>query len=291
MKKDERNWLYLHYLKYLRVIKPKITVFENVSGLLSAKPKGFRVFDDLKLRMKKSGYKILENEKDMLLNAVNFGVPQNRKRIFLIGVRKDIKTDPEKIYELIKKKEKYQNNKFGYYTVRDAISDLPVLKPGLGSEKMNFNSKKNKYLKSINKVKNKYLHNHVCRNHNIEDQQRYYYLAKNNWELIDLQKKKPELVHHDPKHFRNRYTVQQWDKPGRTVVSHLYKDGNLFIHPDYKQKRTFTVREAARIQSFPDDFVFYGSRTNQYIQVGNAVPPKLASVIAKSIYEVVFKKK
>ena len=289
MKRDKRNWLYLHYLTYLRAIKPKVTVFENVEGILSAKPRGFRIFDDLKTKIKRSGYKIIDDDKMMLLNALNFGVPQNRKRIFLIGVRNDIKAEPGRIYEFIKKKEN-QNTKKNF-TVRDAIADLPALKPGQGDEKIKFTSKKNKYLKTINKTKNVYLYNHVCRNHNEDDQQRYYHLSKNNWELIDLQKKRPNLVHHDPKHFKNRYTVQQWNSPGRTVVSHLYKDGNLFIHPDYKQKRTFTVREAARIQSFSDDFVFYGSRTNQYIQVGNAVPPKLASVIARSIYEVIFQKK
>jgi len=93
----------------------------------------------------------------------------------------------------------------------------------------------------------------------------------------------PELIHHDPKHFGNRYTVQKYNSPGNTVVAHLYKDGNLFIHPDHKQERTFTVREAARIQSFPDDFKFMGSRTDQFKQVGNAVPPLMAKQIAKAI--------
>ena len=104
-----------------------------------------------------------------------------------------------------------------------------------------------------------------------------------SWQLKDLQVVRPDLVHHDPKHFGNRYTVQEYNKPGKTVVAHLYKDGNLFIHPDHTQARTFTVREAARIQSFPDDFVFLGSRTAQYKQVGNAVPPLMAEAIAKSI--------
>jgi len=98
-----------------------------------------------------------------------------------------------------------------------------------------------------------------------------------------LQEVRPDLIHHDPKHFGNRYTVQESDKPGKTVVAHLYKDGNLFIHPDSKQARTFTVREAARIQSFPDDFVFEGSRTEQFKQVGNAVPPLMAETFAKTL--------
>ena len=127
------------------------------------------------------------------------------------------------------------------------------------------------------------IRNHIARNHNEKDQERYRILSENKWQLKDLQEVRPDLIHHDPKHFGNRYTVQEFDKPGKTVVAHLYKDGNLFIHPDPNQARTFTVREAARIQSFPDDFVFEGSRTEQYKQVGNAVPPLMAQAFAKVI--------
>ena len=138
---------------------------------------------------------------------------------------------------------------------------------------------KNDYLK---KIKNsKFIYNHVARKHNEKDRKRYKYMSKNNWALRDLKKVRPDLIHHDPEHFHNRYTVQRYDLPGKTVVSHLYKDGNLFIHPDHKQERTFTVREAARVQSFPDNFVFLGSRTEQYKQVGNAVPPIMAEKISK----------
>ena len=124
----------------------------------------------------------------------------------------------------------------------------------------------------------------MARNHNDKDRERYQILSEHkNWQLKDLQIVRPDLVHHNPKHFGNRYTVQEADKPGKTVVAHLYKDGNLFIHPDSEQARTFTVREDARIQSFPDDFVFEGSRTDQYKQVGNAVPPLMAEAFAETI--------
>ena len=164
------------------------------------------------------------------------------------------------------------------------FTDLPRLKPGSGQEKIKFKKKKlNKFLNSVREKNDNYLFNHVARNHNEKDIERYKLLAKIKGELKDLQTIRPELIHHDPKHFKNRYTVQKYDKPGRTVVSHLYKDGNLFIHPDHKQHRTFTVREAARVQSFPDDFQFIGPRTQQYKQVGNAVPPLMSYAIAKII--------
>ena len=289
MDNDPRNYLFENYLKILNHYKPKAFIFENVKGLLSAHPKGVHIFNLIISKMGET-YNIVDDPNILLLNAVNYGVPQIRERLIIIGVRKDIDISPIEIYRSIKKThyspDLINNNLKKYVTVRDAISDLPPLKPGEGVEICDYKGKiENEYIALIRpNIHFDKLYNHVARNHNSKDCERYRILSENGgWQLKDLQKVRPDLIHHDPSHFGNRYTVQVYDKPARTVVAHLYKDGNLFIHPDSAQARTFTVREAARIQSFPDDFFFEGSRTDQYKQVGNAVPVNLAMDIAKQI--------
>lgn len=291
MRNDARNYLFRSYLEILEKHKPKIFVFENVSGLLSAKPNGNYIFPEIVESMSEF-YSVCDDKETILLNSVHYGVPQIRKRVILIGVRKDLKINPSDIYNAIVKTHyspnmEEKNETLGlkkYLTVKDAIFDLPKLQPGEGEEEVYHKiEKKNSYLKIIRPNGLTKLFNHVARKHNDLDRERYKLLSKNNWQLKELAAVRPDLIHHDPKHFGNRYTVQTASKPGKTVVAHLYKDGNLFIHPDYKQGRTFSVREAARVQSFPDDFKFVGSRTNQYKQVGNAVPPLMAKQIAKAI--------
>ncbi len=292
MKGDKRNYLYKHYVEVLEKLNPKIFVFENVLGLLSSKPEGEYIFPIIVKEFQKRGYNVCEKREVIVLNSVHYGVPQIRKRVILIGVSNDLGISSEKVYDLIEKKyyapdeeQKQGSNKFR--TVKDAISDLPSFLPGEGSEEIEFKSTDdNDYIKIMRENNMNKLYNHVSRKHNMLDRERYKLLSSNNWQLKDLDKVRPDLVHYDPKHFANRYTVQDFDKPGRTVLAHLYKDGNLFIHPDSQQERTFTVREAARVQSFPDDFKFIGARSHQYKQVGNAVPPLMAYEIAKAIKKV-----
>ena len=293
MKDDPRNYLFQNYLNILEKYMPKVFVFENVSGLLSAKPNGQLIFPQIIKEMSRH-YNVCDDRETILLNSVHYGVPQVRKRVIIIGVRKDLKFKAKDIYQNIIKThfspemeaKAITNDLEKYVTVKDAISDLPKLFPGEGKSEIVYQPKKlNPYLKKIRESNFAKLYNHEARKHNDDDRKRYHLLSKNEWQLKHLAEVRPELVHHDPKHFGNRYTVQKNNLPGTTVVAHLYKDGNLFIHPDYKQERTFTVREAARIQSFPDDFIFMGSKTNQYKQVGNAVPPLMAQKIAKAINE------
>jgi len=278
MQKDRRNYFYKDFFECLKIIKPKFFVFENVRGILSSKPNGIKIFDDILEISSSLGYATTKDANKMIFDTSEYGVPQTRKRVFVIGIQKKYSSFIDKIYSDLSNDFKERKK----YTVKDAINDLPSLMPGEGEEKIEFKNKRtNDYLK---KIKNsKILYNHVARKHNKKDRQRYKYLSRNKWELRNLKKVRPDLIHHDPEHFHNRYTVQRYDLPGKTVVSHLYKDGNLFIHPDYRQERTFTVREAARIQSFPDNFVFLGSRTEQYKQVGNAVPPIMAEKISRVI--------
>lgn len=286
MNNDPRNYLFENYLKILNHVKPKMFIFENVKGILTAKPKGVKIFERI-IREMSETYNVVDDAGVILLNAADYGVPQIRERVILIGVRKDIGyIDVNQIYSDIRKTNSNDDNNLpNYFTVKDAIADLPKLLPGESANKVITESKnaKNAYLEKISNDSS-LVYNHEARKHNAQDIERYRILSSHkNWQLKDLQNVRPDLVHHDPKHFGNRYTVQEWDKPGKTVVAHLYKDGNLFIHPDPEQARTFTVREAARIQSFPDDFVFEGSRTQQYKQVGNAVPPLMAEAFAKTL--------
>lgn len=292
MKNDKRNYLYKHYIEVLEKLQPKIFVFENVLGLLSSQPNGEKIFPIIVKEFKDKGYDVCEKTELVVLNSVHYGVPQIRKRVILIGVNNLLNISSESVYGLIKKthyapNEEVTANLTKFRTIRDAIDDLPSILPGEGTEEINFVSQsENSYIGILRSNCGSKLFNHVARQHNVSDRERYKLLSQNKWQLKDLNEVRPDLVHYDPKHFVNRYTVQEFDKPGRTVVAHLYKDGNLFIHPDSKQERTFTVREAARVQSFPDDFEFIGARTHQYKQVGNAVPPLMAYQIAKAIKKV-----
>ena len=289
MNNDPRNFLFENYLLVLNHLKPKLFIFENVKGILSAHPNGMKIFPKVISEMRKT-YKVVDIPEIITLNAADYGVPQIRERVILIGVRNDIDdVDPLEIYKAIRPTHSDSNPDLpNYVTVRQAITDLPRLEPGQGSEVqsgINYGIR-NEFLDKVRNDDDK-VYNHQARNHNEIDRERYRILSEHqNWQLKDLQEVRPDLIHHDPKHFGNRYTVQEYDKPGRTVVAHLYKDGNLFIHPDSTQARTFTVREAARIQSFPDDFVFEGSRTDQYKQVGNAVPPLMAQAFAKGLKKI-----
>ncbi len=292
MQDDPRNFLFESYVKVLNHYEPKLFVFENVTGLLTARIGGEHIADKVVAALGEK-YKVKLDPRTSVLNSANYGVPQIRKRVIIIGVRKDLKAEPEEIYEGIRKThydpEMPEEERAGlerYVTVRDAIGELPPLLPGQGEPAMAFVSERgNAFLKRIRRPEDRILRDHVARNHNETDIQRYKAMSGNHWTFQELLEKRPDLRHEKPRVFGNSYVVQWWDMPSKTIIAHLYKDGNQFIHPDSSQGRTFTVREAARLQSFPDDFVFEGPRTEQFKQIGNAVPPLFAEAIAGCIKE------
>lgn len=293
MQNDPRNYLFESYVKILNHFRPKIFVFENVTGLLTAKLGKEKTVNIILNKLGKE-YKLLNDPTKMVLNSCDYGVPQVRKRIILIGVRQDLELEPKEIYDNIIKThynpETGIENRIGkakYISVKDAIGDLPILKPGEGEKEIEYKVNTwNNYLSKVRSKESNLLLDHVARTHNEKDKKRYREMSKNKWTFKELLEKKPALNHIKQRVFNNSYVVQFWDNPARTIIAHLYKDGNQFIHPDYNQERTLTPREAARLQSFPDDFIFEGSRTQQYKQIGNAVPPLMAEAIAKSIKKV-----
>lgn len=290
MQNDPRNYLFESYVKVLNYYKPKFFVFENVMGILTAKINGKHIIEKI-IKALGENYKVKYDPKMIVLNSANYGVPQIRKRVILIGVRNDIALEPEEVYAGIVKthsdpdmSEEEKKGLTPFVTVRDAIEELPKIYPGEGAPIVPFRSERNnEFLRNIRSINDNMLRDHVARNHNDKDIERYIAMSKNQWTFKEMLSFREDLRHEKERVFGNSYTVQWWDLPSKTIIAHLYKDGNQFIHPDYNQGRTFTVREAARIQSFPDDFVFEGPRTEQFKQIGNAVPPLLAEVIAKCI--------
>lgn len=289
MKNDPRNFLFESYVKVLEHYMPKLFVFENVTGLLSANVQGKQIIDEVLSALGRN-YKLVTDTERIVLNAVNYGVPQIRKRVIIFGVRKDLPISPEFLYDNLVKTHAAPDDVTSRkklkkcVTVRDAIGELPSLLQGEGKPEIPFTySLGNEFLKRIGSSRNTILRDHLCRKHNPTDVERYREMSRNHWTFQELLQNRPDLKHEKARVFNNSYVVQFLDQPSRTIIAHLVKDGNQYIHPDPAQGRTLTVREAARLQSFPDDFEFAGSRGEKFRQIGNAVPPLFAEALASSI--------
>jgi DNA (cytosine-5)-methyltransferase 1 len=350
--KDHRHVLYREYLRIIEKHKPQMFVMENVKGLLTSKYDGELIFEKIRRDLtypwgtnNADGYDIYSlcvNGKDpellqpeeFIIRSENYGIPQARHRLILLGIRKKSGLIAPKILQALK----------GQMHVHEAIGDLPILRSRLSTEdnykkwksaqkKLITIAKRNKSFSqkfkslissSVKKeiadfsgalfieakaspasLKKWYkdgrlpgILNHEARSHMESDLGRYLFAAC----FTKLNDRSPKLTEYPrallPNHknardrknikvFADRFRVQRWNAPATTIVSHIAKDGHYYIHPDPTQCRSLTVREAARLQTFPDNYFFEGNRTSQYTQVGNAVPPFLAFQIAKIVADVI----
>ena len=372
---DNRVFLYKEYLRIIAEHQPSIFVMENVKGLLSAKVKGENVFDLIRRDLsnpasifknskskkykiysfvnepdefKGNGFPIYNDAKSFTIKSENFGIPQKRHRVILLGIREDIEQSPRiiptskvtiKLKNVINDLPKIRSGlhrkfirneiingkkKRIYEKVEDGEDEWSELVNSYRNEIISWNGlDKKEYQKNITTPSNgkgaefvKYTRpkknianqdwycdpkllgacNHEARSHLIQDLKRYLFASL----YSDKYKKFPRLHDYEaysetlvPNHesaktgkFVDRFRVQLPNEPATTVTSHISKDGHYFIHYDPKQCRSLTVREAARIQTFPDNYLFCGPRTAQYHQVGNAVPPYLAKQIAEIVLNI-----
>lgn len=345
--KDKRRTLYKRYLYFIRKLMPDAFVMENVKGILSATYKDEVVFNAVHNDLKSLGYTLYSlvsskhpkelEASDFIIQCENYGIPQRRHRVIILGVSKSFKNVPGTLQFCGKQ-----------HTVEECIGDLPRLRSSFsrreknysdeadswagfvaailaqyasgdenssfdlpkntGCEWMECESNKGPLRKWYKVQKMKGVPNHQSKSHIAKDIERYIFCAlkaKRDGEppkidefpkslLPDHQNvsllKGAEKIKRSDVVFADRFRVQLRDNPATTITSHISKDGHYYIHYDPSQARSLTVREAARLQTFPDDYRFEGSKTEQYHQVGNAVPPYLARQIAEVVYKLLFEK-
>lgn len=361
---DPRVYLYREYYRILAVHAPPVFIMENVKGMLSAKVNTESVFKqiikDLKnpfeayiklqgkeeLPYKPPGYKIYSlvrphkqdlygqdifDPKDFIIKSEEYGIPQTRHRVILLGIRNDLSVTPQTLQKAP-----------SAISVGDVINSLPVLRSGISKQKdggtewqflleesletgvwedideevstrirevineieVPENDRGSLFVEGnteLNYLERWYIDNrlngfinHETRSHIKADLYRYLFASC----FAEVKGRSPKLSDFpaqlypahlniteavDDNKFGDRFRVQLSNEPSKTVTSHISKDGHYYIHPDPAQCRSLTVREAARIQTFPDNYYFCGPRTQQYHQVGNAVPPYLAFQIATII--------
>ncbi len=277
MSDDPRNHLYKYYVEFLKRYNPKMFVFENVPGILSANN---GVYLDLIFEaVREAGYELDKK----VLNAKHFGVLQDRKRVIIIGWKKNLEF----------KYPHFEENEPKFEILKDLFFDLPKIKNGQGEWGIVQYAKETTNYLEKSGIRNgvDFTSQHIARPNNQNDLE-IYKIAVNKWVKHNKRLNYAELPerlikHSNTKSFTNRFQVVNHAGVSHTVVAHICADGHYYIHPDINQNRSITVREAARIQSFPDDYFFEKSRTTAFKQIGNAVPVLMAEGIAKKIKEMI----
>lgn len=284
---DPRNQLFLEYIKYVDFFRPEIFVIENVPQFIT-KYNG-KIFDtavklieSIGMDEKGSGQYVVEPVQ--VLNSVYYGVPQTRRRMMLVAHKKD-----GRIFVYPKHTHYYdqvgidRNSLLPCTTVRDALSDLPQITDNWRISEMPYseNSNLTDYQKIMreNNQKNT-LKNNICRSTNDRAKIVFSHMQQGSI-YMDLPPEIRKILPFREDIFHDRLKRLRLDEPSWTVIAHIGMDGYMYIHPT--ENRTLSVREAARIQSFPDDFEFIGNQQETYIQVGNAVPPLLGKAIGISL--------
>lgn len=287
MDNDYRNYLFEHYISIINRYKPKAFVFENVPGMLSAMPDGTLITELIKRDLNSIGYEIVDDiKKYALIDMSEYGVPQTRKRVILVGIKKD---STENVQDALKKfyiDYLYKYKESEKKVLSDAISDLPPIYPVDVPYKKNGKNISHE----VSEVTD--ISWHIPRYNNSRDVDLFRRLAKDiedgtclyttSEKLIELYAEvtgKETSVH--------KYHVLRKDKPSTTILAHLHKDGFRFIHYDSAQARTITVREAARIQTFSDDFEFPCTMGAAYKMIGNAVPSLFSKKLSEALYDFI----
>lgn len=276
MQDDYRNYLFESFCKVVDTFQPKVFVFENVRGLLSAKPGGKLVTERIFEAFETIGYEILPPKeiKNALYDASCFEVPQSRPRVIILGVKKGSPIKLSDLYQAITT----EASKGNALTVRDAIGNLPALRP------LDKPIKIGRITHSHSDNPDTSITQHDARNHGERERLIFKEWVEKDMNHVSHQ----QMVNYyyektGHKTLYQKYKSLEWNKPAHTIVAHLSKDGYMFIHPDASQERSITIREAACLQSFPLDFEFIASTPYCYKMIGNAVPVNFAKGIAMGL--------
>jgi DNA (cytosine-5)-methyltransferase 1 len=290
IEEDSRNFLYQEFVRFLHYYQPLFFVMENVDFLLKKKGVFAKIIESLERGLPKQrenypGYRIVHQ----VLTASDYGVPQVRQRLFIVGVRQDLELE----FEFPKPSRKR------LVSVGEAISDLIPLTPPYiplkekssgpkqtDTPKPYFSQPQSSYQRKMREKIMKgaeldMIENHICRSHNPVDMI-CFAMLKPGGKYVNLPK---SMRRYRWDIFDDKYKRLPWDKPAWTLTAHMRKDCLAYIHP--RQNRSISVREAARLQSFPDDFVFEAPMTRMFELVGNSVPPLLAEAIARPLVKQV----
>ncbi len=357
---DERHYLYQEFINILEAVAPAAFVMENVKGLISTTISGRLIGDKILSDLQSAcseyqGYKLFPlgtndslqarspKMSDFIIRAENYGIPQARHRLIIVGVRADL-CEKSSLAEFPSLNQSRQ------VPASSVLSTLPHLRSGLSRTKDSYENWRKEVLAQMQLVKEAisktdkdlaeeaelfiqkhkagdnvprtrakagrselpsccpeklqdwivdrrlcHVSNHETRSHMPTDLGRYFFASiyarvygKSPKAMVFPSELAPDHASWKTGKFADRFRVQLENRPSSTITSHMSKDGHYFIHPDPTQCRSLTIREAARLQTFPDNYRFLGNRTQQYVQIGNAVPPFLACQIAATLHKALY---